>query len=55
MNLLSCFDKIIDFLDKRSEVDLISHSKIFDTVPYGKLLRQVPEQQGHGETRADLH
>lgn len=39
-NLISCFDKIIDFLDKRNEVDLISHSKVFDTVPRGKLLRQ---------------
>lgn len=36
-NLVSCFDKIIDFLDKRNEVDLISHSKVFDTVPRGKL------------------
>lgn len=39
-NLVSCFDKIIDFLDKRNEVDLISHSKVFDMVPCGKLLRQ---------------
>lgn len=39
MNLMSCFDKIIDFLDKRNEVDLISRGKVFDTVPRGKLLR----------------
>lgn len=51
MNLVSCFDKIIDFLDKRNEVDLISHGKVFDTVPCGKLLRQVPERQD-GENEA---
>lgn len=38
-NLISCFDKIIDFLDKRNELDLITHSKVCDTVPRGKLLR----------------
>ena len=38
--LISFFDKIIDFLDKRNEVDLISRSKVFDTVACGKLLRQ---------------
>lgn len=38
--LVSWFDKIIDFLDKRNEIDLISHSRVFDKVPRGKLLRQ---------------
>lgn len=39
-NLVSCFDKIIDFLDRRNEIDLISHSRVFDEVPCGKLWRQ---------------
>lgn len=39
-NLVSCFDKIIDFLDRRNEIDLISHIRVFDEVPCGKLLRQ---------------
>lgn len=38
--LISYFDKIIDFLDKRNEIDLISHSRVFDKVPRRKLLRQ---------------
>lgn len=38
--LVSCFDKIIDFLDKRNEEDLISCRKVFVTVPCGKLLSQ---------------
>lgn len=39
-NLVSCFGKIIDFLDKRNEVDLISRSKVLNAVPRGKLLGQ---------------
>lgn len=37
------------FLDKRNEVDLISCSKVFVTVPHGKLLRQ--DKYLNGKTR----
>ncbi|CAM5087852.1 unnamed protein product [Natator depressus] len=39
-NLISFFDKVIDFLDKGNAVDLIylDFSKAFDTVPHGELL-----------------
>lgn len=37
---MTCFDEIIDFLDKRNEINLTSHSRVFDNVPRGKLGKQ---------------
>lgn len=59
--LVSCFDKIIDFLDKRNEIDLVSHSRVFDKAPRGKLWRQDKylnsktregDGGGHAETQS---
>ncbi|CAM4373323.1 unnamed protein product [Lepidochelys olivacea] len=40
-NLISFFEKVIDFLDKGNAVDLIylDFSKAFDTVPHGELVK----------------
>lgn len=44
-NLILCFDKAIDFLDTRNEVDLISYSTKWEIIR----ARRVPEQQDRGE------